>query len=180
MSGSAKTISAGPNPQSPVGLRVLVIRATLFALLWWVLTDGAVDSWVIGAPAVLVAAWTSAWLLPAASWSWFGFARFLPLFLWYSLLGAIDVARLALHPRMTLSPELFEHQFGLPSQSARVFLANVASLLPGTLSTEMTDKSLCLHALDPADNIHRELVILERAVARVFRVELNHSDHQAV
>jgi len=43
------------------------IRAVLFALLWWILTDGATDSWLIGVPAVLFATVASLMRLPTGS-----------------------------------------------------------------------------------------------------------------
>jgi len=131
-----------------IGLRTGWLRAVLFALLWWILTDGAMDSWLVGAPVVLFATVVSVARLPPCSWSLPGIARFVPFFLWRSLYGGADVARRALHPRLPISPNLVEYRWRLPPGLARVFMANTVSLLPGTLSAELADEYLRVHVLD--------------------------------
>ena len=36
-------------------LRSVCLRAALFALMWWILTDGDMNSWLVGVPVVLIA-----------------------------------------------------------------------------------------------------------------------------
>ena len=47
-------------------MRSLWLRALLFAGLWWVLSDGSPEGWVLGGLAVVAATWASAALRPAA------------------------------------------------------------------------------------------------------------------
>jgi len=63
-----------------IPLRSAVIRALLFTLIWWVLTDGAMNSWLVGAPVVLLSTIASIVLLPPFSWSLTGIIRFIPFF----------------------------------------------------------------------------------------------------
>ena len=150
----------------------LVFRTVIFALLWWVLTEGAPNSWLVGVPVVLLAVLASEALLPGVSWSLHGAVRFVPFFLWHSLHGGVDVARRALHPRLPISPELFDYRWRLPPGLPRVFMANTVSLLPGTLSAEMDEEYLRVHVLDQTGNFVSGLAVVEARVARLFGLSL--------
>ncbi len=156
-------------------LRSGCLRAVLFALIWWILTDGAMDSWLIGTPAILFATLVSVVLLPPFSWSLLGVVRFVPFFLWRSLCGGVDVAGRALHPRLPISSGLFEHQWRLPPGLPRVFMANIVSLLPGTLSAELGADYLQVHVLDEQKDFFSELDKVEQRVAAIFAISLSSS-----
>ena len=143
-------------------------RTLVFALLWWILTQGDINSWLVGAPVVLLAVLASWWLLPAISWSLPGIVHFIPFFLWRSLYGGVDVARRALHPKLPISPGLHDYRWRLPPGLPRVFMANTVSLLPGTLSTELGEEHLRVHVLDQSGDFIPELSIVEERVARLF------------
>ena len=119
--------------------RKTVLRAVGFAALWFILSDGDKASWVLGLPVVALATWISVVLQPVESLrlKWKGLLRFLPFFIWQSLLGSIDVARRALDPRLPLQPKLYKYEMDLSPENARVFFANTISLLPGTLAADM-------------------------------------------
>lgn len=155
------------------------MRAVLFALLWWVLTDGAMGSWLVGVPVILFSTLLSVMLLPPFSWSLTGIARFVPFFLWHSLRGGVDVAGRALHPRLPISPGLFDYRFRLPPGLSRVFMANTVSLLPGTLSAELNEEYLCVHVLDESRAFAEELKVLENYVAGVFGLDLSGNRSEA-
>jgi multicomponent Na+:H+ antiporter subunit E len=155
-----------------VRLRTGSVRAVLFAVMWWILTDGAVDSWLVGVPLVLFATLVSGILVPPFSWSVIRIARFVPFFLWHSLSGGVDVARRALHPRLPISPRLFDHRWRLPPGPQRVFMANTVSLLPGTLSAELDEEYLRVHVLDHTGAFAAELARIEVRVARLFGLNL--------
>ena len=151
-------------------LRHLFIPVAL-AALWWLLTGGEPGSWLVGVPAVAAAGW-AAWSLRAGNRdpvSVTGLLRFLPLFIWESLRGGIDVARRTLTPQMPLQPGFIEYRTGLAQQNARVFFANSVCLLPGTLAADLRDDRLEIHTLDTELDTLSELARLERAVARVYR-----------
>ena len=153
-------------------LRAMFLRLVLFALIWWVLTDGSLTSWALGAPVVLFATLISVLLMPSSSWSLRGVIRFIPYFLWHSMRGGVDVARRAMHPQMPVSPALIDYRFRLPPGLSRVFMADTVSLLPGTLSVELSDEMLRIHVLDDSRAIKYELNALENYLADIFRLEL--------
>ena len=155
-----------------MGLARFCFRTALFTLLWWILTEGATSSWLIGAPVVVLAVLASGVLLPGASWSLPGILRFIPFFLWHSLRGGVDVAGRALHPRLPISPGLLEHPWRLPAGLPRVLMANTVSLLPGTLSTELGEEFLQVHVLDQTGTFKSELTQIETRVARMFGLNL--------
>ncbi len=152
--------------------RTGLIRAVLFALIWWILTDGVMNSWLIGIPAVFIAALVSIALLPPFGLSLRGIINFIPYFVWHSLRGGVDVAWCAMHPRLPISPTLVDYNFRLPPGPSRVFMSNTISLLPGTLSIELDNKCVRVHVLDKFSAFAEELVVLERQVAAVFGLEL--------
>lgn len=149
------------------------VRIVLFAILWWVLSEGRMDSWYIGIPAVVLASWASLALMPGFSLSLRGLLRFIPFFLWHSLRGGIDVAWRALHPRLLVSPGMVEYRWRLPPGLPQVFMASTVSLLPGTLSAELDETCLHIHALDITDDISSELLIIEERVADLFALDLS-------
>lgn len=154
------------------GWWTIVSRGVLFAVIWWILTDGAILSWWIGVPAVLLAVIASAGLLPSVPFVWHELLRFAPFFLLRSLLGGADVAWRALHPRMPISPALIEYPLRLPAGLPRVFMANTVSLLPGTLSAALDLSVLKVHVLDRRKDVLSELEAVEQGVARMFGVSL--------
>ena len=107
----------------PAWLPATAVRTLVFGLLWWILTEGASPLSLWGAGGVAAAVGTSLCLFPAGAWSWrLGpFIRFLPFFLWQSLLGGLDVAYRALHPGVAVRPEVVRYRLGLRRESARVF-----------------------------------------------------------
>ena len=144
------------------------IRAMLFALIWLVLSGGVINSWSIGVPVVLLSTLVSIILLPPTPWSFIGLIRIIPFFLWHSLCAAIDVAKRALHPQLPISPDLYHYYWHLSSGVPQIFMANMVSLLPGTLSIELHDKYLCIHVLDQTGDFISQLSIVESYVARLF------------
>lgn len=148
------------------------IRTVLFVILWWVITEGEINSWFIGAPVVVFAVFASKVLLPGVSLSAPGIMRFLPFYLWHSLHGGVDVARRALHPQLPISPVICDYCWRLPPGLPQVFMANIVSLLPGTLSVELDDEYLRIHVLDETIIIDSELDVLEKKVAGVFGLDI--------
>lgn len=147
-------------------------RGLLFALVWWILVGGEVTSWWIGVPAVLLAATASVVLVSPTNLVWFELVRFVPYFLSRSLLGGVDVAWRALHPGMPIDPHLIEYPIQLSPRLPLVFLANIVSLLPGTLSVELHSNLLKVHVLSSGKDVLSELETLEELVAALFGLSL--------
>lgn len=153
---------------------VALRRAALLAMAWWVLADGAPD-WMFGAPVILAALAAGLFLAPRPAWRLrlAGFLRFAPFFFRESLRGGVDVARRALHPQRPLAPALVTHRLRLPPGAARVFLTNVVSLLPGTLSAELVGNELRLHVLDARLDASAVLRRVEARIAALLGITLS-------
>jgi len=150
----------------------IVLQVVLFALIWWILTDGAASSWWIGGPAVLLAAVLSVKLISPVYLNGYELLRFVPVFLMRSLLGGTDVAWRAFHPAMPIAPDLIAYPLRLPSGLPQVFMVNTVSLLPGTLSASLEQSVLKVHVLDKRKDFLSELTVVEQSVARIFGVSL--------
>jgi multicomponent Na+:H+ antiporter subunit E len=163
--------AAGPEADSMTLARHGILSLLALASLWWLLSGGDPASWLVGIPAVLAATWAARRLQIGERWtiSALGILRFLPLFLWESLRGGIDVARRTLAPRLRIQPGFTLYRTGLQQPSARVFFANCVCLLPGTLAADLQCDRLRVHMLDAALDPQLELQRLERAVALIYR-----------
>lgn len=150
------------------------LRSAGFAVLWWVLNRGDVDSWQLGAPTVLLALVVSFAVLPPRRWSFhpLGALRFALYFLQKSLLSSIDVASRVMRPRMALKPGTVDYALRLPPGIGRVIMSNVTSLLPGTLGVDLLDDVLVVNALDVDAAVHDELRQLEERIAGLIGVQL--------
>ncbi len=62
-------------------------------------------------------------------------------------LANIDVARRILHPRLPISPALIRVKCSQELDLARVIYANSITLTPGTVSVDMDDDTITVHAL---------------------------------
>jgi multicomponent Na+:H+ antiporter subunit E len=155
-------------------LRRCLVRAVWMALLWLGLNGLDGNSWIVGGPAVLAAAWISVKLLPSVSWRWSlrGALVFAAYFLRESARGGWDVARRAISPRLALSPAILCHPFQLPSGPSRLFFCSAISLLPGTAVVAITESNICVHVLDNSTSVEEELRELERRVGALFGLDL--------
>jgi multicomponent Na+:H+ antiporter subunit E len=146
-------------------------RVIAFAGLWWLLTGGRPDSWVVGAFAIAAAVLASRALASGRTTRWRAAA--VPGFVWYflreSLRSGLAVARLAVAPRSSLDPELLDVRLRLPDGAPRVLLANVVSLLPGSLSVRLMGDRLLVHAIANADAARADIEALEARVALLLR-----------
>ena len=129
--------------------RRATIRVLLFSLVWFVLTGSDAASWIVGGPAVLLAAGLSLLLAPASCWplSLAGAWRFIPFFLRQSTLGGVDVMRRALSPRPLVNPGLVSY----------------ATFLP--------EDKLLVHTIDKDLPIWMNIQNLEWRIAALFRVQ---------
>ncbi len=147
-----------------------VLTLLVLALVWWTLAGGSWSSWSVGVPLLLACFWLVHRLPSEGPWLWrpAGMVRFLGFFLWQSVLSGVQVAWLALHPRVPLAPELVYYDLRLPATPPRVFFANAVSLLPGTLSCILTDDFLVIHTLKNGPAVAAGLARLEDRVAGLF------------
>jgi multicomponent Na+:H+ antiporter subunit E len=98
--------------------------------------------------------------------------HFLPWFALQSLAGATDVARRAFTPAMPLLPGLVRVRLRLPAGVCRVSLANIVTMLPGTLSADLVEDELVIHTLDTSRDMQAMVRNLEPRIAAVFGLRL--------
>lgn len=142
------------------------MRLILLAACWLILTDADPDGWLFGLAVIVPVAYAWHRFFPPT-----GFrvrALEIPLFIgWFaaqSLVAGLDVARRLLLPALPVQPGVMRLVIGLPEGSPRWLLANILSLLPGTLSVTLDGAELELHCLDTRDD---NLGGVRRAEARV-------------
>ena len=153
------------------GLYFTVLRRTgLFALFWWLLNITDYASWLIGIPCIIIALALSLKYAPPRPWHWrpLQVLRFLPVFLWESLRGGIDVSLRVFRPSLPLHPDVIDYTIALPSGLPRLIMLNVVSLLPGTLSADLHGDRLTLHILDKNAPIESELQYIEKRIANMI------------
>jgi len=150
--------------------KAIIYRCFSFALLWWVLAEGRLDAWWLGAVAVAAATWASLRLAPPGQRqvSLPGLAGFLAFFLRNSLRGGVQVAFLALRPDPGLRPATLEVSVSLPAGAPRVLMLNTLGLMPGTLGVRLDGERLKLHVLDVRLPVAEEARALEAHIARMF------------
>ncbi len=154
-------------------------RLLVFATVWLLLTKAAGSSWVVGIVVVPIAAWLSLSLFrrsdemePQSTINWLRLLCFTPYFLWLSLKGGWQTARLAIQPSMSLRPDFLHHHSVLPDGPARIFFANFLSLLPGTFSARLEGSQLTIHALKISPHSRQEICDCEQYVAWIFDIDL--------
>ncbi len=143
----------------------------LGVVIWAVLTGGASDSWLIGAPvivaiAVVVTRWRPQ---PAHRVQWRAVPGFLLFFMRRSLAAGVDVARRTLSPVIPLSPAVVTYRTLLGAGAPRVLFAGTLSLLPGSLCVSIDDDCLAVHVLDAQHDVVGELGEVERRIAAIFQ-----------
>lgn len=145
-------------------------RFLFLALIWLALTGADPGGLAIGVVAAAAGAWLSLRLLPPAPQgvSLIRLTRMFPGFVWRSVLGGIDVAWRALHPRMPMKPGWIVLSTALPEGGARVALGGEFSLLPGTLVAGSRDGMLLIHCLDTDQQIEAAVRREEDAIARLM------------
>lgn len=149
-------------------------RFLLFATLWLIVAGPEPTSWIIGGPTIALAAWVSLGLggrfdRPHPSGlRLLGLMRFIPYFAIESLRGGLDVAARVMRPRVRIDPGFLRYPVRLRSPSAQVVFIDSISLLPGTLSADLRNGVIDVHALDISADLEPELERLEGRVARVF------------
>jgi multicomponent Na+:H+ antiporter subunit E len=155
-------------------LRNALMRTASFAALWAILTEGDPNALGYGLAVVGAAVAASLWLQrsPGGRLHWIALFRFLPVFLWGSLRGGMDVALRAIHPRLPLAPALQDYPLRIPDGPGRVLLIDVISLMPGTLSADLRGDTLAVHVLDGRQPVLPKIQALEERAAALFGLTL--------
>jgi multicomponent Na+:H+ antiporter subunit E len=165
---------APTRPTSRPSLRAAALRALGFAVLWWVLTEGRGGGWFLAVGSVAAATAASLALLPERRGrSPAGLLRFAAFFLAQAVLGGVDVARRALHPRLPIRPGFSEYRLRVRGETARALLLNTVSLVPGTLSARLRGDRLLVHALDSSVAVEGKIAEIEERLAAALGLVLD-------
>lgn len=152
----------------------VVLRIALLAAVWWGMVEGDGEVLAYGSAAVPVAVLVSFWLTgPGGARSGSGRVRPIPVLSLLGWLGArtvtgsVDVARRALGvPSVDVDPHWETYETALVSRSARVSLALVTNLLPGTLSARLDGQVVTVHVISPDLDAAATMADLERRLSR--------------
>jgi multicomponent Na+:H+ antiporter subunit E len=94
--------------------------------------------------------------------------RYLLWLVWNIITANIEVARIILHPRMPVDPQLFRFRTELKKPFAQVVVANSITLTPGTVTVDLKDQEFLVHSLAPDSASALVGANLQNVVAAVF------------
>ena len=126
-------------------------RALMFFAMWIVLMPSVKPGdLALGLITTGAATWTSLHLLSREEGyvHFRALLRFVPHFLWQSVLAGVDVARRAMSPRMPLKDGFVTCPVSLPPGLARNDFISIMSLMPGSLPVGETADAVVYHCLD--------------------------------
>jgi len=160
------------NQSDPAGLVPLAMRSAGYFIFWLVLTGVEANDFVPGLIGAVISARVSLELLPANTLNFRPVPAFrlFVRFLGQSLSAGIQVARLALDPRLPLAPGLVVHRTALPEGPVRDAFATISSLLPGTLPSGTGEgDAMIVHCLDILAPVNEQMEGEERRFASALR-----------
>jgi len=153
-------------------LRGAITTGTVLVALWAAFHWHDPTSWTVGVPMALIGG-ALVLFLPASAplqLSPLGMLRFAKFAIIGILRGAVDVSRRSLSPR-TLQPGFIPWRTHLPKGRPRQLFAVAITLLPGTLTAQIEDDMLTIHALDLSDATRDDLAVLEAHIANLYRLD---------
>ena len=157
-------------PRQPLS-HLLIITALLAGV--WYLLSGKFDLLHFGSG--LVAAFVIARnVLPVEDATRFRPLRFLAHIPWLGyqiFLSNLRVARVVLSPRMPIAPTFLAQHPGVSGPRALTTLGSSITLTPGTLTVDVSEGEIFVHALDAASAQDVREQVMARRVARLFEEE---------
>jgi multicomponent Na+:H+ antiporter subunit E len=153
------------------------LRTSIIFCLWLIVAGLKPADLIAGVIAAVVVAWVSLRLLPAGTLHFrpVKLARYAAHFIYQSVVAGIDVARLALDPRMPLRPGFVTYRPRLSPGASLDTFCTVSSLLPGTLpSGPDANGGLAIHCLDVTQPVARQLADEEALFAEALGERRDH------
>lgn len=126
------------------GLKLFI----LYLFLWIILSGARVEPFPLVFILILSLITPYIFTLSYRRVSILGVLRLSFWFLLYSIKGGMQVALFALKPKLNLSPFIHTHRLKNHTSFTLSLLANIYSLMPGTLTIEEREGVLKLHILD--------------------------------
>jgi multicomponent Na+:H+ antiporter subunit E len=143
--------------------------AVLLTAIWYLLS-GKFDFLHFGT-GVVVAILIAITYVPVVDTTRFRLLRFLgyvPWLIGQILLSNLRVARVVLTKRMPISPAFVSQRPDVAGPRALTLLGSSITLTPGTLTVDIGDGEVFVHALDSASAQDIRDAVIARRVARVF------------
>lgn len=152
-------------------IRAALYRSFFLASIWWVLAGGHPGSWTIGIPSIVLAVFLSLRLLPPSGVriSMKGLIGFAVFFVVNSVRSGLQVAALAMKPRLDVQPRILCFPLDLKNENAQILLATTLGLLPGTVCIDLKNNCLFLHVIDHRMPIDEEVRSAEYRIAQIFK-----------
>lgn len=139
------------------------LRLTVFSIIWLLLTEWQLSALPVGSIFIIAASLLSFYLAPTQRTITQPFKisakalSFLFYFAEQSLRGGWGIAKLALKPKLGISPGFFLYRTSLSNESQLFTFMQVLSLLPGTVSVGREGSDLSIHVLDLASFNHSDV-----------------------
>ena len=96
-----------------------------------------------------------------------GAIRYVPWLVWQIILANIDVTKRILCPKVDISPRLIEVKTSQKTDLGRVIYANSITLTPGTVSIQVHDDRILVHAIAEEVAADLEKGEMDRRVTRM-------------
>lgn len=153
--------------QSPANLVVVMLILTGI----WSLLSGKFDllHFGLGVVTAAVIAFTIVPVEDRSDFRMIGFVVYVPWLVGQIVLSNLRVARLVLSPRMPIRPAFVSQRPGVTGPRALTTLACSVTLTPGTLTIDVGEDEIFVHALDAVSAQDVRDQVTSRRVSRVFQ-----------
>lgn len=84
------------------------------------------------------------------------------------LVSAVQIAWIVLNPRVPPEPGIVRLRTDLRSPAARAMLANSITLVPGTMTLNISDRELVVHSFTPDAVTDLATAAMQNRIARIF------------
>jgi multicomponent Na+:H+ antiporter subunit E len=149
-----------------------VAMAALLTGIWYLLS-GKFDllHFGVGVATALVITWRYVPVQDRTDLQAVRFLLYLPWLIGQIVLSNLRVARIVLTPRMRISPTFVRQRPGVTGPRALTLLGSSITLTPGTLTVDVDQEEIFVHALDGASAQDVRDEVIARRVAAVFPEE---------
>lgn len=155
----------------PISSQFLLLKTVALFVLW-VMLSGSFHWLHLGLGIFLsfAVAWINSGHSPFVPYFqiWGKVLLYLPWLFYRIVLSSLHVSKLILHPSLPIHPRLIRVETTLRNRAAVVLLGNSITLTPGTITAEVEDHTLMVHALDEISCEDVTSHQLESKIADVF------------
>ncbi len=154
------------------GFRPTLIFKALSLFVLWLLLSESYNlfhmSIGLGASVAVALLNTNQAQRSTVSMRWINALKYIPWLLWRIFMSGIHLSFMILNPRLPIAPKLFRYRTALQHESGIVLLGNSITLTPGTLTADVNDNELLIHAMDDESAEDVTSMCLENKVAEIF------------